>query len=446
MSHEIRTPLNSIIGYAYILQQDPTIPVHRRQAVDIVKRSSEHLSSLIEDILDIARIEACKFEFSKDIIDFPFFVEHLLSIFRPQAENKGLTFHCQIMSTLPQRVRGDEKRVGQILINLLGNAIKFTVAGEVIFRIGYSCGVTTFQVIDTGSGIQPDQLENIFQPFTQIAQDNLVAGSGLGLTISKVLTELMGGELAVSSVPGQGSSFVVRLFLANLGGEQEKMQQQPVVGYQGRRQHILAVDDQPEHRQLISDILVPLGFYMHEAISGADCLGKIKVNPTDLILLDLSMPDMDGLETAHCLRQNGYVFPIVMLTANAYPSDRVDAINAGCNDFLAKPLQVTKLLNKLRLQLGLIWIYQDETPVPNKNDLSSPLQQLPSLAVLEQMNSYVRIGDLNGLNHYLVDLPQHHPEWSHFAQRVLLLSREFRLNDLKKIINTTTESLRRHDC
>lgn len=168
MSHEIRTPLNSIVGYAYLLQKDPEIPAHRRQAVEILKRSGEHLSSLIEDILDIARIEARKFEFRNEPIDFPNFIEHLVSVFKPQAEAKGLEFYCQIVNTLPIWVRGDEKRVGQILINLLGNAIKFTHSGEIIFKIGYSCGVTTFQIIDTGPGIHKDQLQNIFQPFTQL--------------------------------------------------------------------------------------------------------------------------------------------------------------------------------------------------------------------------------------------------------------------------------------
>jgi signal transduction histidine kinase len=187
MSHEIRTPLNSIIGYAYILQQDPAIPEHRKQAVDILKRNGEHLSALIEDILDIARIEARKFDLRKDPIDFKSFLEHLVSTFKPQAEKKGLGFHCQILNTLPPRIRGDEKRVGQILMNLLSNAIKFTATGDIIFRISYSCGVITFQVIDTGFGIDENQLQNIFQPFTQLPNENLGSGSGLGLTISKIL-------------------------------------------------------------------------------------------------------------------------------------------------------------------------------------------------------------------------------------------------------------------
>ena len=443
MSHEIRTPLNSIIGYAYILHKDPTIPAHRRQAVDILKRSGEHLSSLIEDILDIARIEACKFELSKEAIDFPNFIEHLLSIFKPQAEAKGLAFNCQIMNTLPQRVRGDEKRVGQILINLLGNAIKFTYQGEVLFRIGYSCGVTTFQVIDTGTGIQQDQLQHIFQPFTQLTpHENLVPGSGLGLTISKVLTEIMGGELTVNSVPSQGSTFTVRLYLANLGGEQEKTQQHySIIGYQESLKKILVVDDQLEHRQMIRGILEPLGFCLDEAGSGAKCLSKIEENPPDLILLDLSMPEMDGFETAVCLRQNGYSSPIVVLTSNAYPSDRVNAINAGCNDFLAKPLQVLDLLYKLKLHLGLRWIYhEDNIEIPYKMSQLKP-GHLPPPDILKDINAYVRIGDLIGLNQYLTELNRHRPEYEDFAQRILLLSSEFRLVDIKKLLNLTTEKI-----
>ena len=360
MSHEIRTPLNSIMGYAYILQKDPEIPAHRRQAVDILKRSGEHLSSLIEDILDIARIEAGKFELRQEPIDFPQFIEHLVSIFKPQAEDKGLSFYCQIVNTLPQRVRGDEKRVGQILINLLGNAIKFTTAGEINFRIGYSCGVTTFQVVDTGPGIHQDQLQNIFQPFTQLPNEHLGSGSGLGLTISKILCEIMGGELAVVSDQDQGSTFTVRLLLPNLGGEQHYIQEDDIIGYLGKYQKILIVDDQPEHRQLVMSILQPLGFGMMDACSGEECLAKVQKKPPDLILLDLSMPGLDGAGTAKQLRQKGYTMPIVVLSANAYPSDRLNAINAGCNDFLAKPIQVSELLAKLKLHLALDWLYQEQ--------------------------------------------------------------------------------------
>ncbi len=445
MSHEIRTPLNSIIGYAYILQQDPAIPVHRRQAVDILKRSDEHLSSLIEDILDIARIEACKYEISKDVIDFPNFIEHILSIFKPQAEAKHLAFSCQITNTLPLRVRGDEKRVGQILINLLGNAIKFTPQGEVIFRIGYSCGVTTFNIIDTGPGIAQDQLHNIFQPFTQLAHDELVSGSGLGLTISKILTEIMGGELTVNSNPEQGSTFTVRLYLANLGAELEKSRQEVIIGYQEQTKKILVVDDQLEHRMLIRNILEPLGFHLVEAETGVECFKRASETQPDLILLDLSMPEMDGLETARRLRQTGYSLPIVVLTSNAYPADRVNAINAGCNDFLAKPLLVIKLLNKLKIQLGLTWIYQGDPMADLNKQWAQDYLQYPPPDIIESINGYVRIGDLLGLNQYLSALEGKKPEFQEIAQHIMHLSGEFKLTEIKQLLTKISEKQNEYD-
>jgi CheY-like chemotaxis protein len=407
--------------------------------VDILKRSGEHLSALIEDILDIARIEAGKFELRKEPIDFPQFIEHLVSIFKPQAEDKGLSFYCQIVNTLPQRVRGDEKRVGQILMNLLGNAIKFTTTGEINFRIAYSCGVTTFQVADTGPGIHKDQLQNIFQPFTQLPNENLGSGSGLGLTISKILCEIMGGELAVISDPDQGSTFTVRLLLPNLGGEQQYIQEEDITGYQGKCQKILIVDDQPEHRQLIMSILQPLGFSMIEAGCGEECLNQVQKKPPALILLDLSMPGLDGAGTAKQLRQKGYTMPIVVLSANAYPSDRLNAINAGCNDFLAKPIRVSELLSKLKLHLALDWLYQEQRQ-ENESDRQSTHQQ-PSLEAIQELTGYVRIGDILGLNQYLAELIQHHPEYTHFSEQIMTLARQFRLVEIKKLLHGASEEL-----
>ncbi|MDD5321481.1 MAG: response regulator [Methylococcales bacterium] len=439
MSHEIRTPLNSIIGYAYILQKDPTIPAHRRQAVDILKRSGEHLSALIEDILDIARIEAGKFELRREPIDFPQFIEHLVSIFKPQAEAKGLSFYCQIVNTLPQRVRGDEKRVGQILINLLGNAIKFTAKGEIMFRIAYSCGVTTFQVVDTGPGIHKDQLQTIFQPFTQLPNENLVAGSGLGLTISKILCEIMGGELAVASDPDKGSSFTVRLLLPNLGGAQQYIQEEDIIGYQGKYRKILIVDDQPEHRQLVLSILEPLGFGLLEAGCGEECLNKVDEYSPDLVLLDLSMPGLDGIETAHQLRQKGHATPIIVLSANAYPSDRLNTINAGCNDFLSKPIKVSKLLYKLKLHLAVDWIYQEY-----QTEQQSP-DQLPPSETIQDLIGYVRIGDVMRLNQYLAELIQQQPEYTYFAQQIMALAGEFRLLEIKNLLQKASKELAGND-
>jgi len=435
MSHEIRTPLNSILGYAYLLHNDATIPSHRRQAVEILKRSGEHLSSLIEDILDIAKIEACKFDLNSGLINFPGFIQHLVSTFKPQAEAKGFAFQCQVLNTLPQWVRGDEKRVGQILINLINNAIKFTRQGKVTFRTSYNCGVATFQIADTGPGIDAEVLETIFQPFTQLANDRLTPGSGLGLTISKILAQIMGGELSVDSIPGEGSTFTVKLYLANTVGEQESESEASIIDYQGQRKNILVVDDQEDHRQLLKNILEPIGFNVREAADGKECLVIANQDTVDLILLDLNMPELHGYDTAYELRSSNITTPIIVLTADAYPADRVKATSAGCNDFLAKPINVPTMLAKLKLQLGLEWIYGDRDSAilkPIETDNCPPSQ--PPQELVRDLADYARIGDLFGLNRYLNEVAESQPDCSDFLRRVETLSKAYKLQELNKLL------------
>ncbi len=435
MSHEIRSPLNSIIGYAHILNKDPTIPEHRKQAVETLKRSGEHLSSLIEDILDIARIEARRFELKYEPINFQNFIGHLVYIFKTQAEEKGLQFNCYFANNLPQRIRGDEKRVGQILINLLGNAVKFTPSGEINLCIRYSGGVFNFDVSDTGPGIDDVQLQTIFQPFIRLntPTGNANTGSGLGLTISKILAEIMGGELTVLSPLGQGSTFTLRLLLPSLPVESDPPREQHIIGYQGRRKKLLVVDDQADHRQLILGILGPLGFYLDEACSGEDCLDKIARLAPDLILLDLSMTGIDGAKTALQLRQQEYTMPIVVLSANAYPAHRLSAVNAGCNDFLSKPIQVEELLYKLKLHLGLTWICEDDPMTePKLGDNGS--SQLPPAAIMDSLIPFVRIGDMRGLNKRIDELNQQTPDYQPFFLKIKTLSGEFRIGEIRKLL------------
>jgi signal transduction histidine kinase/ActR/RegA family two-component response regulator len=438
MSHEIRTPLNSILGYAQILRKDPSIPAHRREAVEIIQRSSEYLSSLIEDILDIARIEAHKIELRYGPIDFPAFVEQLVRMFRPQAEAKGLTFRCQIVDALPRRIRGDEKRVGQILINLLSNAVKFTQEGGVVFRVGYSGEIARFQVIDTGEGIAQDQIETIFLPFRRLprACGNAIPGSGLGLTISKMLTQIMGGELTVESELQKGSTFTVRLFLPSLRSAEEVRDEGDIVGYRGLRRKILVVDDQPEHRGILTSALTPLGFVLEEAGSAEECLAKGREWNPDLILLDISMPGMTGVDAAANLRQTGCKIPIIAVSASAYQSDRRLASAAGCDDFLAKPIQIEELLYKLKLHLSLDWLYRgddmsQDPPVPST---AAPMIRPPP-DCLEELAAFARMGDLRGLQDRLETLVESDAGYIPFAAHLQALSREFRLGDIKKLLS-----------
>jgi signal transduction histidine kinase/CheY-like chemotaxis protein/purine-cytosine permease-like protein len=435
MSHEIRSPLNSIIGYAHILHQDSNIPENRRQAVETLKRSGEHLCSLIEDILDIARIEARKFNFRYQPFHFPEFIEHLVTLYKAQAEYKGLSFTCQITSAFPQRVRGDEKRVGQILMNLLGNAVKFTSSGGIVFRIGYASGVANFQVSDTGSGIDAEEQQNIFQPFTRLDNPtgNAAAGSGLGLTISKILTEVMGGELTLNSKIGEGSTFSVRLLLPSLPPENERQEQTDVIGYHGRRRKILIVDDQSEHRQLLLSLLEPLGFYLIETDSGEQCLKKAADEQPDLILLDISMGGIDGIETTLRLREAELNMPIIVFSANAYPGDRMAAINAGCNDFLAKPIKVGKLFYKLKLALGLDWEYRDQAthPAIPEPDVAP---ETPPAEFVQACVSCARIGDLLGLKKLAQQYARTAPRYAAYCNKLTQLANQFRIGEIRTLL------------
>ena len=432
MSHEIRSPLNSIVGYAHILHQDPSIPEHRKQAVETLKRSGEHLSALIEDILDIARIEARKFELKSKPFNFSSFIDHLINTYKAQAEQKGLQFDCQRINTLPLQVRGDEKRVGQVLINLLSNAIKFTSHGQVSLRIAYSAGVATFQVIDTGRGIDEQELQDIFQPFTRLntPTGNAVSGSGLGLTISKILTEVMGGELTVSSTLGKGSTFTVRLLLPSASSKLEASNLSPIIGYQGPRRKILVVDDQIEHRQLLIAILEPLGFQVSQASSGESCLLKVHLDKPDLILMDISMTGISGIETTLSLREQSWGMPVLILSANAYSSDRLAALNAGCNEFLAKPLKVEELLDKLNYYLGLQWLYQES--VPAETVAIIPDFNKPSPELMQSCLDYIRIGDLLGFKLQLKELSAAHPEYQAYFAKLNQLASEFKLGEIRK--------------
>lgn len=436
MSHEIRTPLNSILGYAQILAKDAAIPAHRRDAVDIIQRSGEHLSALIEDILDIARIEARKLELKRAPIDFPAFVEQLVRMFRPQAEAKGLGFRCQIVDPLPRRIRGDEKRIGQILINLLGNAVKFTQSGEILFRVGYGSEIARFQVVDTGEGIPPDEFENIFQPFHRLGngRGNAVAGAGLGLTISKILAEIMGGELTVESRPGEGSTFSVRVFLPDLRGTDDAAEDD-IRGYHGPRRRILIVDDQPEHRGLIRSAVEPLGFDLAEAGSGSECLAEFARQRPDLIFLDIVMPDMNGIEAARRLRTEGCRSPIVVVSANAYPTDRKQAFAAGSDDFLAKPIQIAELLRKLKLHLALDWIYRkDDSTAQRAAPLAAEAMAVPPPEVIEELQTCARMGDLRGLTDRLKALIDEDFQYLPYARHLQMLAKEFRLADIKTFL------------
>jgi signal transduction histidine kinase len=300
MSHELRTPLNSILGYAQLMQNDVTIPAARRQALGVIRQSGEHLLMLINDILDVARNEAGQIKLAQDKINFPEFLQQIVRMFRLQADDKGIVFRYQALGTLPLVVRADEKRLRQVLINLLGNAMKFTEQGEVALIVTYKREMTRFQVKDTGAGIRAQDLDQIFQPFQRGPESTGRRGEGigLGLTISRMLTELMGGVLSVESTVGAGSTFLVKVPLPEIAASQTAHRSRSlIVGYRGQRRAILVVDDQPEHRHWLVTALRPLGFQVSEASDGVECLRQTGSLSPDAVLIDLVMPEIGCEQT-----------------------------------------------------------------------------------------------------------------------------------------------------
>ncbi|MBU3737000.1 MAG: response regulator, partial [Methylobacterium sp.] len=289
ISHELRTPLNSILGYAQLLDVDQNIPPHRRQAVSVIRRSGDHLLSLIDTTLDIARIEGGHVKLDIRPVNFAEFIDQIVQMFTLQAQRKGLEFRFESFGDVPLGVRADKRRLGQVLINILANAIKFTDEGNVVLRLRYAREMAVFEVQDTGPGIPEEELTQIFEPFKR---GNLGdGGTGLGLTVSKMLINLMGGELNVSSQPGQGATFQARLFLPEVRDFQpEEQPKTRRTGYFGSARRILIVDNEKDDREFLTRVLEPLGFHVRQAQSGTECLELLHKFTPDLILMEVVMP------------------------------------------------------------------------------------------------------------------------------------------------------------
>jgi signal transduction histidine kinase/DNA-binding NarL/FixJ family response regulator len=367
MTHELRTPLNGILGYAQILLKDEQITGARRAAVDTIQHSGEHLHGLIDGLLDLARIEAGKLRL--DIAPLPMrdFLDDVVRMVAPQAAAKGLAFELRTQGRVPTYVRADARRLRQILINLLGNAVRFTDHGSVTLLLDHTREVARFHVIDTGIGIAPQDLERIFLPFERGSAGRRTGepGTGLGLTITRLLTQLMGGEMTVRSAPGAGSTFTVRLYLSETSepGHARIAHHRPVSGYIGARRNLLVVDDHPTQRQMLAGMLLPLGFRVREAASGRECLESVHDKQPDAVLLDISMDDMDGWETLRRIRAHGFDdLPVIMVSANAFENqtDKIDA--GGAQGFVDKPVIESELLAVLQRHLELEWVAELAVP------------------------------------------------------------------------------------
>ena len=361
MSHELRTPLNGILGYAQILLRDQALSERQSAGLNVIQQSGEHLLTLINDILDLAKIEAGKMELYPVDLHLPRFVQTLTEIVGVKAAQKGLELVCDLAREAPPWLRADEKRLRQVLLNLLSNAVKFTDHGRVTLRVRFAPPARLcFEVHDSGVGIAADQLETIFAPFEQTGDtQRRLAGTGLGLAISRQYVRLMGGEIQVESQPGQGSTFRFEVEAQPVQAAAAVPASRTVTGYAGPRKKVLVVDDIAENRAVVIDLLTPLGFEVTGAANGREGLETAQHVRPHLILMDIAMPELDGLAATRCLRQLEAFreVPILALSASVSASDSEQSLVAGMNAFLPKPVDADKLLEQMARLLRLEWTY-----------------------------------------------------------------------------------------
>ena len=363
MSHDLRTPLNGILGFSQILELDQSLSARQLAGIGIIRQSGEHLLTLINDILDLAKIESGKAELFPFDVELPGFLQVIADIIRVKAEQKpGLEFVCEFAVDLPRVIRVDGTRLRQVLLNLLDNAVKFTDRGQVTLQVGFTRpSILRIDVRDTGVGMTPEQLRRIFNPFEQVGDARRrSAGTGLGLVTSREFVRLMGSDIQVQSHFGEGSSFVVELDIpeVHLAAPTYPSAPKPAVaGYRGRRRKVLVVDDVSENRAVLMDMLGRFGFLTFEAASGSEGLVQAQAIVPDLILMDIVMPDLYGHDVITHMRRLPALrsVPIVAVSASATPEMRAQCVSAGADAFLSKPIDLKALLQRTTALLDLSW-------------------------------------------------------------------------------------------
>jgi signal transduction histidine kinase/CheY-like chemotaxis protein len=451
MSHELRTPLNGILGYTQLLQRDADLGPAPAERVAAIERCGEHLLNLISEVLDLAKIEAGRLELEPAAFELDPFLRDLGDIARVRTMQGGLAFSFETSGRLPASVIADQRKLRQILLNLLGNAVKFTRRGAVRFRVhgdALADGLChlRFEVEDTGVGIPPDELERIFAPFQQVRQHELhVEGTGLGLAICRKLVQLMGGTLEVSSTPGSGSRFAVEIDVQS-GHEllpSSHGTAPAVVGYEGARRRILVVDDKADNRAILGSFLRDLGFDVEEAVDGATAVETAARTRPDAVFMDLVMPRMDGFEAIRRLRLDPSLanLRIIALSASAYDTTRAQSVSAGCDAFLSKPIRLEQIVEVLGRELDLEWKKR------RQNGHHPPVQAPPvgaamlsglSPVLARELYELALLGDVRELMRRLAEIRGHDDRLGEAVAALEHLGRDFDMRGLRAALKPLT--------
>jgi len=450
MSHELRTPLNSILGYTQLLARNKELDQKQKAGLDVVMTSGQHLLGLINDLLDLSKIETHKITLAETEIDLSRCLNDVVSIIQIRAQKKGLLFTQRFSENLPTNIRVDSKRLSQVLLNLLTNSIKFTNEGEVAFEVApvptslpemdsSDFRTIRFTVRDTGIGIPEDKLDAIFTAFTQVKdQDDVTEGTGLGLTISQQIVDMMGGTIIVESMPNEGSTFWFDISVQKVArsAKKEDMSIDKIAGYDGDRKSILIVDDNQNSRTFLVDILGHLDFTVYEAVNGKEAVEMVEKNSPDLILMDYQMPIMNGLEAIRQIKTKTEHThsKIIMVSASASEHNQKESMDAGADDFLTKPVQYNYLFAALERQLKIKWSY-DKKSTDRKSEVSrAPKDNQPSTESIKQLYAIAKKYEYKKIKDLLTDIEKREPSVSDFCQKISRLVDDFRMVDIIAIL------------
>ncbi len=460
MSHELRTPLSGILGYAQLLQRDDVLTEQQQSDIDIIYRCGKHLLTLINDILDQAKIEAGKIELMLDEVKLHPFLSDIIDLFRMRAEQSGILFTYNISHDIPDFISADEKRLRQILINLLGNAVKFTPEGQVYFRVSTvdkslnfcvpeenQLVKIRFEIEDTGTGIAPEDMDKIFLPFQQVRHKRIVAkGTGLGLPISQQLVELMGGKIHAQSTLERGSIFWMELTFpvgaTSRGcpphGRLSKAEHKKIIGIHGMKPNILLVDEVTESRSMLVNVLSPIGFNVQESANGHDALEKLQTFKADIILVDLIMPVVDGYETVELIRElpDFSDVPIIAISANVFPEDRQKSIEIGCDEFIPKPIDIEHFLQRLAVHLKLTWLYKESVAeiVTPMDSMPLPSLIMPNAKEMDKLLKLAKQGRVKNLRQAIDSLENSDETYKPFVAELRHLLDNFQMRQIRELL------------
>jgi len=442
MSHELRTPLSVILGFTQLLTHSRKLDPKQQEYLDTISRSGEHLLALINDVLEMSKIEADRIALNEQDFNLHHLLDGLQQMFQFRATSKGLKFSVERSPDLPEGIRTDESKLRQVLVNLIGNAIKFTQTGSVTLRVSFPCSLLPapcslqFAVEDTGVGIAPAEMDRLFDPFVQAeAGISSQEGTGLGLPISRKFVQLMGGNITVESRLGEGSCFEFYIPAENTAADvmPSPTTSRQVIGLAAGQPtyRILIVEDKLSNRQLLLELLQPVGFDVREAENGREAIAIWQSWQPHLIWMDLRMPVMDGYAATKQIKSAPNAPIIIVLTGSAFEEERQIAVATGCDDFIRKPFRAEVLFEKMTEYLGVRYIYKEEEErdeaIDSTTNLDASSLQVMPAEWIEQLRQAAICVNAKLLHQLIAQVP---PESAPLASAIAHLVDRFQFEEI----------------